>query len=159
MAAAAEGEAEAQAFVGVVADEDIDIIVLPGLIQLVLVVRNDIAVSDGPAAGAAEATHDALDISRTQLLQRIIITESAFGPRRIGLLGHGEGLHVLTGIGLGVGGAEGAATLGDRPLEKTLRQRRSAQHAHGNVTLSGSPPNFAMLSFTHCRPAIWSSRP
>ena len=133
VAATAEGEAEAQAFVGVVADKDIDIIVFPGLIEFVLVVRNHVTVGDGPAARTAEAAHDGLGFRRTHLLQRVVVAESGLSPVRIRFLGDGEGLHVLARIGLRVGRAEGAAALGNRPLEQALGERRGAQHAHGDA--------------------------
>ena len=119
---------EAQAFVGVVAQEDRHVVVPARFVELVLVVRDHEAVDDRPGGAAAKAGGELAGGELSEVGDR----RSTGLPREghAGLLGVGETLHVLARIGGGTRRAERAAALRDGPVEETLGLRRRGKHAH-----------------------------
>ena len=116
---------EARPFVGIVSDQDVDVVETPLLVEPELVVRDHVAVHNGPAASGREAAPDqAGGVQRAQLLEG---SGAQFfrDPDPVGFRLR-KGFHVLSRIGGRPGRAEGSAALGNGPAEEACGERGGA---------------------------------
>ena len=127
---------EQRPFIGVRADQHGGVVESTGLVQLVLIAHDDLAIDDWPGAGTWRPESDALlDLIRGKRTRRLDVAGADPGEDRLpGGFRHLQRRNALPSLLAETRRRKTAATLGNRTGEEALCRGRGREHADGDST-------------------------